>query len=336
VPPSHLPDGSQPLLELLQGYPPLFHATPSSSLKPLLESKGLRACPVWNFADTAEYFHGVTLIRDFLRHTRKKEAKLQRLAEMMTGAYGDLRPSLSAVLSRVDENLTYELEHPTDPRVKVYVACFSTTPTPELMNKFGDCLIGFNFLLPAAAYYFPRPFTTSMLSRVTYDEDEFRLQVAKQGFKYDQPVDLERMRAILAAADPARRAELVSAWISEKLCLFAPNLKKPEFKDECEWRLKTVISEYPAEAYVSREVRRGQLAFMGLPSDATFQTVTGREAARYLHQFTCQGLFLSREITIPRGDRGLFEWVEEWQETKSMPPITPEEFSAGGAGIPRM
>ncbi|HSV71379.1 MAG TPA: DUF2971 domain-containing protein [Methylibium sp.] len=322
-------------ISLARNYPPLFHYTRVGSLKALLESKALLARPIWDFADTAEYVHGIRLIRDHLVKARSLERRRMKIARLLQELYGRVRPNVLQVLDRTIDNLTYEFDHVDNPRVKTYVACFTQNPASERMwRQYGECIIHFNFMLPVLAYSAPSPFTSAMLSHVTYDEREFIDAIPEQGFRLEHPEAIPRQLEVLDSAGAAFRSELIANWVTERLCLFAPNIKRAEFAFEREWRLKSAISTYSADPALSRYPC--QPVFPGLPETATF---LGPGMSRYVHRLTLADKFISQEIAIVANDaQDLSAWVGGWQAKESMPQFGIDEFSrayreaAGGEG----
>jgi hypothetical protein len=323
------------LFSFARNYPQLFHITRCESLQPLLESKGLLARPVWDFHDTAEYRHGLVLIRDYLGYARQRQHEQAAIADVLRNSYGQFVPDVPRIIDRITENLTYEIDHLENPRVKVYVACATRGPIAERMvHEYGEAIIPFNFMLPIVAYAVPIPFTSASLSRVTYDDREFLTHVPSQGFLYEDPQNLERLRSILEGVDANRRTEMMADWSTEKLCLFAPNIKTAGFSHEREWRLKSAISNYSDDPATARtRARHSERAFLGMAEAATFRDINGTD--RYLQALTFQGQFISAGIVIFNSGYGdLKQWITQWSQTHQMPDLTLNEFLAAIDRVP--
>ncbi|MEE9362079.1 MAG: hypothetical protein V3U92_05720 [Cellulophaga sp.] len=304
-------------LKMARNYPALYHYTHTESLKELLKSKSLLARPIGDFSDTDEYIHGLKLIQGELTKTWKNENNRTRVEHLLRSLYGTIQPDVQQVLGQVLENITYEINNIKSPKVKIFVSCLTVDPESEKMRKeYGDCVISFNFMLPILAYYPPPPITSSMLSRVSYDDQEFVAGVLDQGFYYEHSENVRRQLSILSPLSSNARSEAIANWVTERLCLFAPNIKKPKFKKEKEWRLKSAISLYSSNRDLARSPHCP--SFFDLPETARFD-----ENGRYLQRLTfCEDKFISRGISCAARNTGdLAAWVQQWQSQESLPRV---------------
>ncbi len=311
----------QRAISLGKRYPDLYHYVREASLKTLLESKGLLACPTWQFRDAEEYVLGLKIVREELLSARKTERERVALAGRLFDLYGDARPPVVPLLDRVIDMITMEVKNSSSPSVQVYVASLTTDGGSERMARaYGPLVLGFAFELPSIAYHAPEPFTSSKLSRVTYDEIEFRTVVLDLMFSpCEDDHDLRSQRDWLREQSASVRIDAVAAWCIEAGCLLAPNLKRPEFKFEREWRLESAISAHAASVAFPRRSRQSMTPH--LPRDAELRD-TGK-GPRYLQQLLSldRGKMIVRSIAALGSvvDSGLQAWIESWSAANSSP-----------------
>jgi hypothetical protein len=322
-------DGSDPIesmLNLAKRYPPLYHYTRRESLQDLLTSKGLLASPTWDFSDTEEYVFGLKVIQDELKKVCGSAAPRSQFEFGFRSAYGDAAPLLRPVLERCIDLLGAEIANYGDPAVKVYVACVTTVPDSQRMvEMYGDCVLAFNFELPWIAYHAPNPFTSTMLSRVTYDEQDLRRRAIPLGLlpAPDGENNVRRQANWLLGQTQDARIAGVAGWITEKLCLLAPNLIRPEFAYEHEWRLKSAISSYSSSPHFPRRTEQSQASH--LPTDAEFRGLP--QGRRYLQQLLSidPGKMIVRAIGWhnPPQDPAFWQWYSAWSSSNASPVHLP-------------
>lgn len=311
------------LLRQPKNYPALFHYTHEQNVPKILESGSLLASPTWNFPDTNEYRHGLTLMRDVLHRALFVPQVQEMMRQDLTPSYGEYLPPIEELLAALVTNLQYELDNLSNPRVKVYVACLSTEPDSQKMKElYGPCVISFNYLISTLAIFAPRPFTSAMLSRVSYSDDQFLAYLPLEFRSIVQFGDGYEQYNALKNSHPSKHLGLVAGWLTERLCLFAPNIKKPDFQHEHEWRLKSAISSYPINPLRGPQ----DAAFLGLSEEATFMDIGGRN--RYVQRLMFRNTFIQSGISLPPdASAETRERVDNWQTQQNKIPDTFDEFS---------
>lgn len=299
--------------------PQLFHYTRAETAMDLLKSKSLLVQPISNFVDKDEYLVGLKLISQKLKDSVIKKSNPLQIDQEVRQIFEKYCGGTIKVIGQVIDHIDYEIRNMQSPMVEVYVACFSTNPSSvDMLKNYGKVIIRFHPLLHLFAYNIPQPFSASMISRVTYDEHEFQSHVVDMinssiGHK------THYIQSILSPLSPDDCTEDMSAFISEQLCTFAPNIKKPKFSIENEWRLKSIITKhkYRAQFYPSNQKNPESSPF---PVSAK---ATGETPTRYFHELTFEDKFMSQEIMIFLNDGGkLSAEVGLWQEEHSLPVMT--------------
>lgn len=320
------------ILNLVRPYPPLFHYTRAESLQALLTSKGLLARPTWDFGDTEEYVYGLRLLREEIDLVLASEVKRSEFAANLTRAYGEFAPDAQAVLGQCLDLLGAEVTNFNNPAVQVYVACVTTDPNSERMAAtYGRGVVGFSFELPWVAYHAPHPFTSTMLSRVAYDEQDFRRRAPQLGLSVGlgRPDDVQQQVAWLREQDLPARTRAVAAWTTEGLCLLAPNIKRPNFAFENEWRLKSAISTYATSPHFPRRQAQSRAGY--LPAEASSPPMPGRYLQKLLS--IDEGKMIVSGVGVPpEVDAAFWRWLAIWQRENASPMQAPmQEFAQGYA-----
>ncbi|NUM54407.1 MAG: hypothetical protein HUU46_12235 [Candidatus Hydrogenedentes bacterium] len=296
---------------VVNNYPPLYHYTKDQFLADLLDSKSLLARPTSDFNDTDEYILGLKFIAEHLKLIYAGIHQDHKVIEFLISRLDQrLIKRVPKILEYVIANIEFEIANVSNPRVKVYVACLTTDPLSEKMRtEYGRCIIPFNFLLPFFAYSVPQPFTSSMLSRVTYSKAEFIAFISEMGFGFVDEF-LHDAHIVLHQLSINDRINAVACWITERLCLFAPNIKRECYAYENEYRLKSSISTYSNTPNVP--VRHPAHSMMHLPKIARFKDDA---KSRYFHQLTDHmGNLISPGVMIAtEGAGGLPAMVDEWE-----------------------
>ncbi len=237
--------------------PQLYHYTRPENIVKVLTSKALWARPTWNFADTDEYVHGLRLIESQLKQISAAHLERRVLPppalELLTSYNVNPRRIFEDTIAHIE----YELANYSKPNVEIYVACTTeNSESKEMAAEYGGCAIRFNWMLPLLGYACPKPFHGSMLSRVSYNEQEFTAHIVPQAFVFGMAHLLPQMREFLSGKDHQSREAGIAATVATNLCVFAANLKKPRFAYEREWRLKTFkINHSIPTLYDPEEVR---------------------------------------------------------------------------------
>jgi hypothetical protein len=315
-------------------YPPLYHYTHQHTIQSLLQSGELWGRPTWDFPDTEEYVYGLSVLKEQFEEFRKSATRDDDvLAAAIREAYGDMAPPFATLIDKVIDNLQHEITNYQSPSVKVYVASLTTDAhSTEMKKDYGDCVVGFSFELPWVAYHAPTPFTSTMLSRVTYDEQEFRLVAPSLALhpQVSEMPDIERRLVWLRdQADVDSRTTAFAGWITEELCLVAPNLKRPIFAIEKEWRLKSAISSYATSPHFPRRALQSQSPH--LPSTAMF---LDEERSRYLQKLTSVDDERMIVSSVDGCDRSNRQWIREWRRCNQSPWLRPSSMlKPGSAGI---
>jgi hypothetical protein len=279
---------------IINNKPPLFHYTRDDTILSILSNKYIWARPTWNFADTGEYVHGLWLIERFLKRisSSRQEAPAMPAPGLELMASYDIDPR--RLVEQTIAHIEYELANPNNPKVEVYVACMSTNSnSKEMASQYGGFVIRFNWMLPLLAYACPRPFTASLLSRVTYDEREFESHIMTQGFTFGLPADDPGVSALLVPMNTTEREASVAATAAVQLSVFAANIKKPKYAYEREWRLKTVRSMHSIPTLFSLDESINLRKDFRMSEDAAFTTHT---PSRYIQDLRCHGKMIIENV----------------------------------------
>jgi hypothetical protein len=266
--------------------PTLYHYTFQDSILDVLSARALWARPTWDFPDADEYVFGLKLISAYLKRVHARAWGVQPippLTQEMMASYGiDARHVLEQTIAHIE----YEVANASKPNLEVYVACVSENKESlEMSRRYGECIIEFGALLPVIGYGYPRPFTAAMLSRVSYDTTEFDSWIMTMGFITLETTDPAHVKKVLDPLNASAREAAMAATTAIALCMHAPNIKKPGFAPEREWRLKTVRSNHMGTVLYANE---GSWAreLSGTSEDAAFTTHT---PPRYIQELTCLG-----------------------------------------------
>jgi hypothetical protein len=274
---------------IISGKPPLFHYTSLETLIKIMESGSLLARPTWDFEDTAEYVLGLKYIDEYLKnlYSRKQERREIPVSTLMLLAkYGvDLRSLIDQTIAHIG----YEIEHYVNPRAEVYVACLTEHPqSNEMARAYGESVINFNqWMLPLIAYAHPRPFSWSMLSRVTYNRKEFESYLMGMGFNIGE-ANPGPLKQFLDPLNVEERTASLAGTAAILLCSFACNIKNQEFDFEKEWRLKTCRLNHTTPTLFSSDTH-GMREWFELGADAQF---TDHQPKRYKQELTFKGAFI--------------------------------------------
>ncbi len=303
--------------------PQLFHYTCVETAMKLLRSKSLLLQPIWNYVDTGEYILGLNLISQRLKGSLIKKSNPLQIQPNVKKLLDENCGGLTKVIEQVIDQIDYEIANLQKPRVEVYVACFSKNPcSVEMVKNYGQVIIRFNPLLHLFAYENPSPFSASMISRVTYNEQEFQNFVVDMGINFPLGQDTQFFESEIEALLPEQRTEDISTYISEHLCMFAPNIKRPKFSYEEEWRLKSVVSNHKYSADFYSPSREGDKS----SPFPTYAKPTKDKPTRYFHELTFKDKFISQEIMIFSNDGGrLSAEVGEWQRDHSLGQMTQQQ-----------
>ena len=286
---------------IINNKPHLYHYTNPAGLVGILSTRSLWANPTWGFKDKdkEEYVFGLKIIASWLKRVSTTGGERVRLPRSTLAIMDNCGADPCAVLQRTIAHIDYELAHPDDPRVKVYVACVSanapslTDPaTLRMLKEYGECVIHFNWALPLIGYAWPRPFVMSMLSWVCYDPRIFELYIP-------QALDLlvwihdpeSFQKTHLQPYAKQVREKTLATTLAVLLCNFAANIKQKDFEYEHEWRLKTIAVDHEGALFTHGELHwlRG---FFRLPEAAEWTSACPR---RYIQQLT----FHDRMIIYP-------------------------------------
>jgi hypothetical protein len=289
--------------------PTLYHYTNPDSLLKILSSRALLARPICEFPkDASEYVLGLGLIekeleRIYCARNDPRPLLVPGLVALLNEYGIDARRFLEQTIAHIE----YELKHSSTPKVQLYVACVSATvPTRSeeagrrMLAEYGHSVITFNWMLPLTAYSWPRPFTFSMLSRVSYDEQEFVAAIIHNmgfdGALNEGDPDFEQSMARLNLAE---RTAAMALTVAIMLCSFAANIKKPEFKYENEWRLKTARSFHGGTTLFRMADWGGvRKHVFKMNDDATFIRLDPARPDRYVQELSCEGkMILQPPIT---------------------------------------
>jgi hypothetical protein len=278
--------------------PSFYHYTRPELIGSILESQSLWARATWDFDDKQEYRHGLELIARVLKDTysgrREAEAIPALALELMRRCRVDVRRVLELTINHIE----YEVDAADKPKVEVYVACTTTQGNSlEMVKNYGGVVIRFNWMLPLLAYGYPRPLATSMLSYVTYDEREFMSRIMEQGFIFGFPEYLPKWSALLDPMNTEEREASIAATAAIFLCVFAPNIKKPKFAFEREWRLKTVKLNHsiPTLFSIPDEVAIQLRRHFGMSEEAAF---TKHSTPRYLQELRGYGKMIIDHVAV--------------------------------------
>jgi hypothetical protein len=308
-----------PAAAVMLRYPPLYHYTSDESVRKILESKSLLARPTWDFPDTDEYVHGLRLALQKLKSSAvyaEMELKIPRPIILLYRRYfRNTRRLISAVVPHIE----HEIEHTSDPKIQVYVACATTNGrSAKMAALYGDVVLEFNPMAPLLAYSRPEPFLASMLSFVTYDETWFLDRLVSLCLDlrvYVGPPESFTRATVGLDDDQVRR--MISFWLAESICILAPNIKSSDWAYEDEWRFKSVRSSH-SDANSSRHPRApvDRKAFGGLPQAASYST---HSPPRYVQQLSFKDKFIT--VRIRRSDGSFDLALDEMQAAYGMPAL---------------
>lgn len=303
---------------IFANYPELFHYAWPGSLMDILESNGLLARLATDFKDQEEYALGLRLILDRLKMKGFAWEVLLRCEPVSLGLLGG--QSLDSIGDMIDRTIGFienEIKGSENSKISVYVASLSTRCNePKMLRNYGGCVIHFNRLLPMLAYSRPRPFLSSMLTRVTYDKSEFQAHVAEV-FNVHRLMDLREAEHALKDVATMTYRDAIAFWIAEGLCMLAPNLKMPEFAYEMEWRLKSVYS--PHSQSMTNYRQRDDRSRFGLPAEAEMKELKQNTPPRYLHRLAIRGRFVGYNVECFGDDaNGVSSTASTWMKINSL------------------
>jgi hypothetical protein len=219
--------------------PPLYHYTKADSIMNILTSGSLHARPTWDFQDTDEYVHGLKLIESHLKRLRASGREFDSMPPATQAFIRTHGMDSGRIVDQTLEHIAYEIQNFRKPAFEVYVACTSVHPASAPMaRRYGGFVLNFNWALYLLAYACPSNFAISALSRATYDERVFEQFLMCEGFTFGGRVASAQVGKMLAPLDVRSREATTAATAAIFLCMVAPNIKKPEFAYEGEWRLK--------------------------------------------------------------------------------------------------
>ncbi len=312
-------DKQQLFLKKAYSIPQLAHYTWPDSIMAILETKSLYCNPTWNFIDTEEYELGLKLISETLKKSLSNSTESLELSSesqiIFSKYFGDHRGVVTHVIDLID----YEISNIQNPHVKVYVTCFSEDLDSQQMRAdYGGFVIHFNQLINIFADLYPKPFSTSMISRVSYDENEFRSWIKKYTLNHELSSDSGIDPTCLSSLDQGDRTIEFGTYLAEGLCKFAPNIKKPKYEYEREWRLKSIISEYNYKTDLHPRIKDGRRIYAYKP-DAT---PTEDDPPKYFKKLEADGKFLAQTIGIPPGDVDKATEVMEYFSQNCLGPVT--------------
>jgi hypothetical protein len=283
------------ITNIIRNKPELYHFTNPGAVKKIVESRSLWARPISDFKadDQQEYVLGLRVVAKHLKYICFKGRERQELPAATLALFDHFRLNSRKVLGEAIAHLEHEIEHEHDRKVQIYVACassngpsFTDPATLRMLDEYGECVIHFNWMLPLISYAWPRPFAFSMLSRVTYDQSEFKRFIRTLlDIKVHVP-DIDRLKTeYLDPLDTRARQSQLATEFAILLCAFAANIKDPSFEYEHEWRLKSVSTSHPSPLLPKGELHWLRKMFK-LPEDATFSPTT---PMRYVQQLTYEG-----------------------------------------------
>lgn len=282
---------------ILNNKPELFHYTWPDTILSILSSRSIWARPTWDFADSYEYVHGLGLIEQFLKRVSSSRQEVSPMPAPWLELIASYDIDPRRIVEQTIAHIEYELANYNKPRLEVYVACASANSnSKEMVTKYGAFVIGFNWMLPLLAYMCPRPFTASMLSRVTYDEREFESQIMMQGFIFGLPAYRSDLSALLGPMNTIEREASVAATAAIFLSVFAANIKKPEYAYEREWRLKVVRSRHSTPTLFSPDDSIKLRRAFGMSEDAAFTT---NPPGRYVQDLCWMGKMIIDNVAPP-------------------------------------
>lgn len=275
--------------------PPLFHYTRPESLISILSSGLLWASPTWDFPDTREYVLGLELILRRLEMIYERKLECQELPRsfLLLAARYCIEPS--RVLGRIIYHIRHEIANRADPRVRVYVACVTdNNKSYQMAEAYGRCIIQFNWMLPMFSYAVPRPFVSSMLSWVCYEERRFENWIMRMGFEFPFHLSEAVHKAFLDELPAAQRENSIAVTAVILLCSFAANIKEPKYAFEREWRLKTIQSLHTTPTPFAPMASTMRKAF-GVGEEAEF---TEHKEKRYKQEFRFRDRFIVEDVGV--------------------------------------
>lgn len=319
----------------------LAHITKEENLKLILNSKSLLARPTWDFNDDQEYILGLNLILAALKNLDDKNYEdIKRGLDKCSSSFMPPLPLTSfstkevkLVFLYIIQNIEFEIRHSANPQVKIYTTSLislksaTRNNTKKMIRDYGNCIIHFNSILSLLAYSNPKPLTSSMISRVTYNEYEFKMFI-KNFFNFNPNFLLSDkvLWVIFSLPDPEWRLKSLCDWVTERLCLFASNIKSTNYSYENEWRIKSVISNFSELKLAGQNYLYHDPSFseLGMPSYLAFDSRF--DPVRLVRKFTIKDekdtnktRFIVDKITIHSDDKELKLWVKEWEIDNAIP-----------------
>jgi hypothetical protein len=291
--------------------PKFFHYTKPASIINILRSKSLFACPTYKFKDGDEYVHGLRLTKAHLERIRTGRTQLEAMPPRMQEVIKTFGMDARIILDETIAHIAYEIDHVETPRVEIFVTCTSTDGASERMaQEYGGFVLNFNWVLPLLGYAYPKPFSTAMLSRVTYNEAEFEKQIVPQGFIFACPHLRSELDELLASIDVASREAATAATAAVFLCIVAVNIKQPYYSHESEWRLKTVRLNHSAPTIFSLGKDGGYELRRQWGMSETAEFVDTAKGCRYLLDVRFGGRMIIEGIQEPREVLGAADATE--------------------------
>jgi hypothetical protein len=283
------------ITNIISNKPDLYHYTNPDAVTKIVSSRSLWARPIWDFKadDVDEYVLGLNLIVKHLKYICFKGKARHELPEASLSLFDEYHLNPKRLLAQIVAHLEYEIKHDTDPKVQIYVACVSANApsttnkaTLRMLKEYGECIIHFNWMLPLISYAWPRPFVSSMLSRVTYEESEFKkfIMTVLNIRTVIQDVNSLKTSYLVSLSEEDRESFLATTF-AIFLCSFAANIKNPSFEYEHEWRLKTINTSHPSPLLERSEVHWLR-KFFKLDEDAAFSPTTPK---RYIQELSFDG-----------------------------------------------
>lgn len=277
--------------------PLLYHYTRPDAIESVLTTKSLWARPTWDFEDTHEYIHGLRLIEAHLKQICAARREKRVLVPETLRVLQSYNLNLRRLFERTIAHIEHEIANHSKPKVEIYVACTSANShSEEMAKRYGSCMIRFNWMLPIVGYACPKQFTAAMLSRVSYNQHEFTQHILAQAFLFTAPEVRTELREFLDRMEHRRREESIAASLASNLCVFAPNIKRPEYAYEQEWRLKTIRINHSVPTLFSRgeplELRRA----LQMSEEAEF-TAPPKPEGRYVQDLRLEGRMVVDNIS---------------------------------------
>lgn len=238
----------------------MYHYTKPETANLIVKQATLNLTPIQDFhgkaegKDDNEYRRGLSVIEGTLRAAITDRRRLDQFTYLVLRDFKYLPAraiSATRLLADVCDRLNAELASIDTPLVQVYVASLTPSGNSDYMREaYGKGIVRFGRELPCLAYATPSPFTQSMLTRVSYGDDELRAFSLSPSMSftpaylraYIDEVGLERIKVRWCALEPTQFRSAMADLIAEQYCVVAPNIKMSSFRQESEWRLKCVVS----------------------------------------------------------------------------------------------